>query len=119
MRRWVTVVVGGTAIGAAVVALLPWWLGAALRPVARAWGVRFGTYERVGYARFRLTDIRVDRTRVQVTAARLEADTPVVWLARLAAGSAPAVEVEGWQVRVLKTDAEPRRPAGAVIDGGT
>lgn len=79
-------------------AALPWWLGLALRPVARAVGAGFERYETDGYARFRLQGVTYHRDGLTVKADRIEADSPLVWLGRRLRGSDPVIVVDGWQV---------------------
>jgi translocation and assembly module TamB len=106
------------ALGGAVVAALPWWLGPALHPLGRAYGVTFRAYERVGYARFRLEGVEWRRRRVAVTAARVETETPLVYGWRLLRGGDPPVTVADWQVTVAAPAAGPAPAAGAApIDG--
>lgn len=91
------------------VATLPWWLGAALRPLARAQGVTFSRYERVGYFRFRLHEAEFNRGPVRVTVAQVEANTPLLWLR---AGTREAFATN-WKVKVTPSSpAAPDNPAG-------
>lgn len=82
----------------AALAALPWWLGLALRPVARAAGADFARYERDGYARFRLHGVTYRRDGLAITADRLESDSPLVWLGRRLRGSDPMLIADGWRV---------------------
>ena len=86
------------ALALLAVASLPWWLGAMLRPVLQAQGVAFARYEPVGYTRFRLHEVQFQTPSVAITAARIQAPTPVLWLAQRLRGSAPLLVVEGWLV---------------------
>lgn len=63
-------------------ALLPWWLGTALDGVGRRYGLTFGEYRRIGYARFVLEDVAVRRPGVQINVSRVELGTPAAWLIR-------------------------------------
>ncbi|HLP25257.1 MAG TPA: hypothetical protein VK477_06245, partial [Acidobacteriota bacterium] len=84
---------------------LPWWLGAALRPVARAQGFTFERYETVGYGRFRLIEARFERPGVAFSAARVILDTPLFWLLRRSDAHA---EISDWSLRL--TPVEKSRP---------
>ncbi|QYM80312.1 translocation/assembly module TamB [Horticoccus luteus] len=84
----------------AILVLLPWWLGAALRPVARHFGVTFERYERVGYARFALDQVEVNRVPVHVTIDRVEVATPLFWLWRHWRNSGAAVTAGKWNVAI-------------------
>jgi hypothetical protein len=79
MRRGLKALVAVAVLLGAALVTLPWWLGAALRPAGQAWGLQIGGYERVGYARFRLTDVTYAGHGVVVSAARIETDTPLLW----------------------------------------
>lgn len=118
--RWLKLLIlVGFVLGAGLAAT-PWWLGAALRPLARSQGVAFDHYERVGYSRFRLTGVHFNRPAVAVTAARVEADTPLLWLARRLQGDAPAVTVEDWRVALRNPAPAPppgTPPTSPAIDG--
>ncbi len=100
----------GLACLAAALAALPWWLGPAGRPVARLFGVTVGTYERLGYARFRVTDVRVERPAATVTTQSAEADTPLLWLWRWAAGRETLITVGPWRVEAHPTGKTPGKP---------
>lgn len=101
MRRFFLVVVLLLAGCALLVATLPWWLGVALRPVAARYGVTFGRYERVGYGRFRVTDVRVDRgTSWIAIARRVEAPTVLPWVLAWWGGTRHTANVADWAVIV-------------------
>src|SRR5688572_4145690 len=81
-------------------AALPWWWGRALHALAPRYGLKFGRYERVGYARFALHQVEFQRARVRVSAARVEIDTPVLWLWRHGLGKAGEAIASTWLVEV-------------------
>jgi translocation and assembly module TamB len=113
MRRRLLLLLGLIVAGVLVVAVTtPWWFGVALKRLGPRWGLTVGRYERLGYARFAAHDIDYRRGNVHVTATRVEADTPVLWLVRRFAGGPHEVVVDRWAV-----EAEPRTPA--VAAGGT
>ena len=87
------------AVAVALVSI-PWWLGAVGGPVGRRLGFTFGRYQRVGYARFRLEDVRLVAGPVSVSALRVETETPLVALWHLARGAARPAVVDGWRVAV-------------------
>lgn len=78
-------------------ATLPWWLGAALAPLARARGVTFTRYERVGYTRFQLADVAFTRPSLRFSAQQVTLDTPLAWLLE---SSRARAEISGWQLRL-------------------
>ena len=61
-----------------VVLLLPWWLGAVLRPVGARLGLTFRDYERIGYTRFALHGVEMEKAAVRVRADHVEVATPLV-----------------------------------------
>lgn len=95
-------IIAGTVVAGliAILVLLPWWLGAALRPVARHYGVTYGHYERLGYGRFALERVEFERVPVNVNVDRVEVATPVVWLWRHWRNRGAAVTAGKWSVEV-------------------
>lgn len=83
-------------VACALVALaaLPWWLGAALKVGGARFGATFGTYQKIGYTRFALTDVEVERPGLRVNASRVELSTPLMWFLRRPGD----VEVGSWSV---------------------
>lgn len=98
MRGLLKVLLGLAALLALALAALPWWLGLALRPVGARYGLHFGAYERVGYTRFTLREVRFERPNLQFTAKHTELDTPLRWLLRRASVHA---EIRDWQLTLL------------------
>ncbi|MEO6873908.1 MAG: translocation/assembly module TamB domain-containing protein [Opitutaceae bacterium] len=103
-RRGKILVFGLTAL-IAVVAAMPWWLGVALRPILRSKGITFATYERVGYAQFRLHEARYQSARVIVTIESVQTVTPVLWLAQRF-GEQPLVTADHWSLTILPASAK-------------
>jgi translocation and assembly module TamB len=101
MSRWLKLLLLGLVVAGAGILLLPWWLGAALRPVLGAQGITFERYERVGYARFRLHGVHYASASVEFTAKQVQAPTPVAWLAQRVRGADPLLTAEGWRVQRL------------------
>ncbi|MFT3830631.1 MAG: translocation/assembly module TamB domain-containing protein [Opitutaceae bacterium] len=93
--------------GALALAVLPWWLGPALRPLARSQQVTFGRYERVGYARFRLHDVQRADLAVGLSARTVEADTPLLWAWRTLWRRDTLVAISDWS---LADTGAPRAP---------
>ncbi len=56
----------------------PWWIAAALRPILAANGVTFAESETNGYSRLVLNGVNVATPAADITAGRIELDTP--WL---------------------------------------
>jgi translocation and assembly module TamB len=109
MRRWLKVVLATAVSLAVLLVLLPFWLGWVLRPAARHWGLAIGGYERVGYARFVLTNVTYTRPGVTVTAQRAETDTPLLWGWRKMSGRGSATTAEHWSVVVTEREPGERR----------
>jgi translocation and assembly module TamB len=95
--------------------LLPYWLPAVGRPVAERFGVTFGEYERLGYDRFAVRELRIEQPGALIRAERVEATTPLVWWWRLR-GEVPETAYaafSGWTVelRPQPPRAEPGAPS--------
>src|SRR5262245_34519216 len=59
--------------------LFPWLL----RPLARAWGFQYSTYERAGYSRFRVSDVVGPAGTGEFRARGVEVFVPTIWLLQL------------------------------------
>ncbi len=79
------------------------WFPWVLRPVARHYGASFSRYERQGYSRFKAYEVSFLDRSTRVTAERLEAPVPTVWLWKLASKrqDAPLVSIDGWSYETL------------------
>lgn len=110
MSRWLKFLLLGLVVAGIGLVSLPWWLGAALRPVLKAQGVTFVRYERAGYAHFRLLGVHFTSPGFTLTAGQVQAPTPLVWLGQRLGGTEPAVTADGWQLQ--RTTAEPPPDAG-------
>ncbi len=75
-------VVAVVAILALLVTALPLWFPLALRPIAKRLGASYGSYERIGYQRFRVSDVEFTNADLRITANELTAFVPTVWLWR-------------------------------------
>ncbi len=106
MPRWLKIFLWLFAVLALAAGTLPWWLGTAARPIAAHWGVTFTGYERLGYTRFRLAEVRYARNQTTVIAHGVEASTPLAWLKT----SARQVTAQDWLVDVKKNPAPSSTP---------
>jgi len=113
MSRWLKFLLLGLVVAGAVLISLPWWLGAALRPVLRARGITFDRYERVGYARFQLRGVHFASPGFSVTAGQVQATTPLVWLGQRLRGAEPTVMIVGWRIDRLAGSGAALETAGA------
>ncbi len=104
MRRKLALLTIALVVGVSVaLAVLPWWLGAALAAGGDRFGLTFGAYQRIGYTRFALSDVEVRHPGVLITASRIELATPLAWLAHRPG----EVKVGRWSVVVTKTEKAP------------
>ena len=111
MRRRLLFLLLGLAAGLLVtIAALPWWLGIAAKSIAPGRGFTFAKYERVGYGRFALTQVEYQRQRVRVTASRVEADTPLLYLLRRWRDRPNPIHVAEWQVHIAAASGPARPP---------
>jgi hypothetical protein len=101
MRGTLKVLLGLALLLALGMATLPWWLGIALRPLARARGATFENYETVGYARLRLENVEVIRPGIVFSAREITLDTPVAWLLRRSQARA---QISRWELRLTPRD---------------
>jgi translocation and assembly module TamB len=80
-RRKLLVRLGlATGFVVALVAALPIWFRWALRPVLQTYGIRFESYEPVGYTKFALSGIRGEWKNVRFESPGVEAFLPTRWL---------------------------------------
>src|SRR5947207_10382845 len=101
-KRWLKVF-GRACLFIMVLALsLPVWFPWVLRPALARVGVRFDTYERLGYTQFALTNVREDFPNARVRCQRIVGFLPPCWLWRLysrASNDASFLTVAHWSVR--------------------
>ena len=107
MRRGLKILLALFVASALMLALSPWWLGLALHPLARSQGITFARYERVGYGRFRLLEVRREDRGVVSSAASVEIDTPLLWAWRTCHHSLTTVAVDHWKVEITDSGAPP------------
>ena len=111
MRRRLFFIFLGVVAGLVViVATVPLWLGAAVKMAGPSRGVTFGSYERIGYARFALRDVEYRRPGLRVTATRAEAETPLAWWWHRVRGRPELITVGDWRVEVSRRET-PSAPA--------
>ena len=96
---------------------LPWWLGTALRGPAEDYGVTYGSYQRVGYARWALHDVVMQRPGITLRIDRIELPHPLsLWWHKANAGP---VAVGTWRADFVEVEDSPaesnRRPGGDVL----
>src|SRR6266513_2820961 len=91
-------------LAVAVIALaLPLWFPWVLRPVLARFGVVFGAYERVGYTRFALTNLRGQVGNARFNSKRIVASLPPRWLWRRYSGGSDGehlLTVAAWNLQI-------------------
>lgn len=114
MRRFLKITACVVVAAVLAAATLPWWIGGALALARRPLGLEYARYERVGYNRFALEQVRFRGESFSFSARRLEADTPLVWWWHHVRGGGSAVAVDGWKVEVResRTPAPPNPKSG-------
>ena len=87
------------------VAALPLWFPWALRPIAKRYGATYAHYQRIGYARFELTDFALTNGATRVTANDVKAFVPTVWLWRHFNGgrNEDFLAVQSWKYAAAET----------------
>ncbi len=113
--RKVWYILGGLFLAAILVAgALPLWLPWALKPVAAKAGLEYSEYERIGYARFALNDVRFDEEVASFTGERIEGYLPLSWVRRVLTGTAgdrDFLSVENWRLELdLPEEVEVEEP---------
>ncbi len=105
---------GFVVLGIVVVALtLPVWFPWVLRPVLAQFGVRFASYERLGYTRFALAGVRANFGNTRFNSDRITGLLPPRWLWRRYsrnAGGEPFLTVARWDLQIeSEGQRQPRR----------
>ena len=100
MRRLIKILSWSIAGLLVAAVTLPWWMSGLLALVKRPLGLEFSQYERIGYARFALSDVRYQRADVVVTAGRVEAGTPLLYGWRHWRHEPSPLFVKDWRVEV-------------------
>src|SRR5690242_7950623 len=86
---------------------LPLWFPWVLRPGLAHFGIRFDSYERMGYTQFALTNVRGQFGNVRFNSKRAVAPLPPRWLWRLYSGdedAQPLLTVAGWNLQIQSAD---------------
>jgi translocation and assembly module TamB len=123
-RRWLRVLLGLVVAGILVLVLLPVWFPWVLAPVAGRFGLGFAEYDRLGWTRFALTEVRGEWNGTQLEAQRVESVLPTTWLWRRwssATNDLPLVSVTDVQLRIggPTTNPFPERAISPGSAGGT
>jgi translocation and assembly module TamB len=100
MRRFLVIFAILAALFAALVLLSPYWLPLALPAIGRPLRATVGAYSRIGYTRFALENVTVERRTVTVAVSRVEADTPWLWAVRHILHRDRLIAADKWQVHV-------------------
>jgi len=111
MRVVATVLATLAALVLLAIAFLPWWLPRAAAPIARRYGVTFGSYERIGYGRFALGNLRIERPGLAVAVTRVELDSPLAAAWGHLSGHPGPVVAGDWTVTTTKRNPVPGRAA--------
>lgn len=85
---------------------MPMWWPWVLRPLLASQGVGFGEYERAGYTRGVLREVRCDISGVKASAERIETALPGTWLWRKWFGDGDGqslVSAKGWRLEFSST----------------
>jgi hypothetical protein len=97
-------VLGLACVAIGVIALaLPLWFPWILRPGLAHFGIRFDSYERVGYTQFALTNVRGQFGNVRFNCKRAVALLPPRWLWRRYSGdedAQPLLTAAGWNLQI-------------------
>jgi translocation and assembly module TamB len=102
-RRWLRVLFGLVVAGLLLLALLPVWFPWVLAPVAGWFGLGFAEYDRQGWTRFTLIEVRGDWNGTELEAQRVESVLPTTWLWQRwtsATNDFPLVSVTDVQLRI-------------------
>jgi translocation and assembly module TamB len=109
--------------GLLVLVLLPVWFPWVLAPVAGRFGLGFAEYERQGWTRFALTEVRGGWNGTHLEAQRAESVLPTTWLWQRwnsSTNNLPLVSVTDVQLRIgPTTNPVPKRAKSPGSTGGT
>ncbi|HEX7860497.1 MAG TPA: translocation/assembly module TamB domain-containing protein [Verrucomicrobiae bacterium] len=118
-RRLLIVIALGLVAMVALAFTYAYWLPYAARPVAKRFGVTFGTYERLKDGRFVLTEVVRTNRSFDLRISRVEGFLPHVWRSKLQGtnstnATVPFVQVNGWRVVIHERekkdkDSKPKR----------
>lgn len=110
MRRFLKIIAWLSAGLVLALATLPWWMGGLLALVKEPLGLELGRYERLGYTRFALHDLRYKTPWIVASVGRVEADAPLIWGWRHLRGNKAGVSVKNWQVEIKGGNTTPPDP---------
>jgi translocation and assembly module TamB len=101
----------------ALLAAMPVWLPWMLRPLASSLGATYAGYERVGYSRLRLNDLKVSAGAGEFRAEQVEAYVPTGWLWCLLSGRTnhAFVAINTWRFQPGAKSGAPIRPRTASV----
>lgn len=103
-KSWKRKILVGLGLVAVVLVVLlitcPVWFPWVLPLVAKKYGASYATYERVGYERIALRDVRFVSANLRLEAKRVEAYVPTTWLWQRQFGQSakPFLRAEDWQL---------------------
>src|SRR5437667_5310175 len=102
-KRWFKAIGLGCLVIVVVALALPVWFPWILRPVLARFGVGFDSYERVGYARFALTNVRGQFGNARFDSKRIASCLPPGWLWRRYSNPSddePLLTVTAWNLQM-------------------
>ena len=100
MRRFLIILLSLAAFLAVLLLLSPFWLPWALPAIARPLRASVGSYSRIGYTRFAVENVTLERRTVTVQVQRIEADTPWLWGIRHVLHRDRPIVADKWSVHV-------------------
>src|SRR5438552_18755717 len=118
-KRWFKAIGLGCLVIVVVALALPVWFPWILRPVLARFGVGFDAYERVGYARFALTDVRGQFGNARFNSKRVVCSLPPQWLwRRYSRGSdeQPLLAVTAWNLQIQPGEMSQRTSPSSAPD---
>ncbi len=86
----------------------PVWMPWVVRPVAGRLGVEFAEYERLGYSRFALHDVLMERDAFRLSVETAESFQPVVWFYKIITGRSGETDffrADGWSLTLHDVEA--------------
>src|SRR6266567_752979 len=102
-KRWWKVLAAASLVIVVVILAMPVWFPWVLRPALARLGVRFDSYERVGFTRFALTNVRGDAQRARFNGKRIVGFLPSRWLWRCYSrdlDDEPFLAIAHWNVSI-------------------
>src|SRR6185312_9302027 len=118
MRRGWKILLFTLLVSVVATVTLPGWLPLALRPILHRRSITFESYERIGYARFRLHHAVFENARVVVTAGEVESPTPALWLLQRLRHTPPTLSASHWSVLIRPRPDVPVVPTTTPTVGG-